>query len=67
MSTGVGDRSDNRVADLDSELGEVRLIEAAQVGWALDRRQDGQRNLVSWVGRRVIAGLVGQTDLGARM
>ena len=49
MSTGVGDRSDDRVADLDSELGEVRLIEAAQVGWALDRRQDGQRNLVSWL------------------
>ena len=40
MAAGPGDGPDDRVADLDGELGELDLVEAAQVGGVLDGRQD---------------------------
>lgn len=40
MTTCLRDGLDDGVADLDGELCELRLIEAAQVGRVLDRRQD---------------------------
>ena len=40
MAAGPGDGPDDRVADLDGELGELDLVEAAQVGGLLDGRQD---------------------------
>ena len=40
VAAGARDGADDRLADLDRELGELDLVEAAQVGRALDGRED---------------------------
>ena len=40
VPAGAGDGAHDRVADLDGQLGELDLVETAQVGGALDGRQD---------------------------
>ena len=61
MAAGLRHGPDDRVADLDRQLGELDLVEAAQVGRVLDGRQDRHGGSNSW-GLRWRPGTVALTD-----
>ena len=66
VAAGPGDGPDDGVADLDGELGELDLVEAAQVGGVLDGRQDRHGGGNSWVVAMVVPGTLAVTDRTVR-
>jgi hypothetical protein len=49
VAAGDRDGPHDGLADLDGQLGELDLIEATQIGWPLDGRQDRHGAGISWV------------------